>query len=53
MPYEWKVSHAIDVIREFVEHEGESHVYVSFSGGKDSLVCIAWLVAQIIGEFTK
>lgn len=22
MPYEWKVSHALDVIREFVQHEG-------------------------------
>ena len=22
MPYEWKVEHALDVIREFVEHEG-------------------------------
>lgn len=40
MPYEWKVSHAIDVIREFVEHEGENGVYVSFSGGKDSLVLL-------------
>lgn len=39
-PYEWKVEHAKDVIREFVEHEGESHVYVSFSGGKDSLVLL-------------
>lgn len=37
-PYEWKVEHALDVIREFVEHEGETGVYVSFSGGKDSLV---------------
>lgn len=40
MPYEWKVEHAKDVIREFVEHEGEDHVYVSFSGGKDSLVLL-------------
>lgn len=40
MPYEWKVSHALDVIREFVEHEGEKGVYVSFSGGKDSLVLL-------------
>jgi len=40
MPYEWKVSHAIDVIREFVEHEGENGVYISFSGGKDSLVLL-------------
>lgn len=40
MPYEWKVSHALDVIREFVEHEGENGVYVSFSGGKDSLVLL-------------
>ncbi len=23
-PYEWKVEHALDVIREFVEHEGEN-----------------------------
>lgn len=37
MPYDWKVEHALDVIREFFEHEGESGVYVSFSGGKDSL----------------
>lgn len=39
-PYEWKVGHAIDVIREFVEHEGNNGVYVSFSGGKDSLVLL-------------
>lgn len=39
-PYAWKVQHALDVIREFVEHEGENHVYVSFSGGKDSLVLL-------------
>lgn len=39
-PYEWKVEHALDVIREFVEHEGETGVYVSFSGGKDSLVLL-------------
>lgn len=39
-PYEWKVEHALDVIREFVEHEGENCVYVSFSGGKDSLVLL-------------
>lgn len=46
MPFSWKVEHAKDVIREFVEHEGESHVYVSFSGGKDSLVTLH-LVRQI------
>lgn len=40
MPYDWKVEHAKDVIREFVEHEGEEHVYVSFSGGKDSLILL-------------
>lgn len=40
MPYEWKVEHALDVIREFVEHEGVNGVYVSFSGGKDSLVLL-------------
>lgn len=40
MPYEWKVSHALDVIREFIEHEGKDNVYVSFSGGKDSLVLL-------------
>lgn len=40
MPYEWKVEHALDVIREFVEHEGINGVYVSFSGGKDSLVLL-------------
>lgn len=40
MPYEWKIEHAIDVIREFVEHEGKENVYVSFSGGKDSLVLL-------------
>ena len=34
MPYEWKVEHALDVIREFVEHEGVNGVYVSFSGGR-------------------
>lgn len=28
MPYEWKVQHALDVIREFVEHEGVNGVYV-------------------------
>lgn len=39
-PYEWKVHHALDVIREFVEHEGEDGVYVSFSGGKDSLALL-------------
>ena len=40
-PYEWKVKHAKDVVREFVEHEGgEEHVFVSFSGGKDSLVVL-------------
>ena len=39
-PYEWKVDHALDVIREFVEHEGVNGVYVSFSGGKDSLVLL-------------
>lgn len=39
-PYEWKVEHALDVIREFVEHEGVNGVYVSFSGGKDSLVLL-------------
>lgn len=39
-PYGWKVEHALDVIREFVEHEGEQNVYVSFSGGKDSLVLL-------------
>ena len=39
-PYEWKVEHSLDVIREFVEHEGENGVYVSFSGGKDSLVLL-------------
>ena len=40
MPYEWKVTHAVDVIREFVEYEGVDNVYVSFSGGKDSLVLL-------------
>lgn len=40
MPYEWKVEHAKDVVREFVEHEGVNGVYVSFSGGKDSLVLL-------------
>lgn len=40
MPYEWKLQHAKDVIREFVEHEGLNGVYVSFSGGKDSLVLL-------------
>lgn len=40
MPFEWKVSHSLDVIREFVEHEGKNGVYVSFSGGKDSLVLL-------------
>ena len=40
MPYEWKVQHAKDVIREFVEHEGQNGVYVSFSGGKDSTVLL-------------
>lgn len=40
MNYEWKVEHSMDVIREFVEHEGDKHVYVSFSGGKDSLVLL-------------
>lgn len=40
MPYEWKVEHALDVIREFVEHQGVNSVYVSFSGGKDSLVLL-------------
>jgi 3'-phosphoadenosine 5'-phosphosulfate sulfotransferase (PAPS reductase)/FAD synthetase len=40
MPYEWKVEHAKDVVREFVEHEGMNGVYVSFSGGKDSLVLL-------------
>lgn len=49
MPYYWKVSHAIDVIREFVEHEGEKGVYVSFSGGKDSLVLLH-LVRSIYPE---
>ena len=39
-PYKFKVEHALDVIREFVEHEGENGVYVSFSGGKDSLVLL-------------
>ena len=39
-PYEWKAEHALDVIREFVEHEGVNGVYVSFSGGKDSLVLL-------------
>ena len=39
-PYEWKVEHALNVIREFVEHEGVNGVYVSFSGGKDSLVLL-------------
>lgn len=39
-PYEWKVDHALEVIREFVAHEGENGVYVSFSGGKDSLVLL-------------
>ena len=39
-PYEWKVEHAKDVVREFVEHEGVNGVYVSFSGGKDSLVLL-------------
>lgn len=39
-PYEWKVEHSLDVIREFVEREGVNGVYVSFSGGKDSLVLL-------------
>ena len=39
-PYKWKVEHAQDVIREFVEHEGVNGVYVSFSGGKDSLALL-------------
>lgn len=39
-PYAWKVEHAKDVVREFVEHEGVNGVYVSFSGGKDSLVLL-------------
>jgi 3'-phosphoadenosine 5'-phosphosulfate sulfotransferase (PAPS reductase)/FAD synthetase len=40
MPYAWKLQHAIDVVHEFVEHEGEDGVYVSFSGGKDSTVLL-------------
>lgn len=39
-PFSWKVEHALDVIREFVEREGAGGVYVSFSGGKDSLVLL-------------
>ena len=39
-PLNWKIEHSFDVIREFVEHEGEGGVYVSFSGGKDSLVLL-------------
>ena len=39
-PYKWKMEHALDVIREFVEHQGVNGVYVSFSGGKDSLVLL-------------
>lgn len=50
-PYKWKVEHALDVIREFVEHEGENGVYVSFSGGKDSLVLLH-LVRSIYPDVT-
>ena len=49
MPYEWKLQHAKDVIREFVEHEGINGVYVSFSGGKDSLALLH-LVRSIYPE---
>ena len=38
-PFAWKVDHAKDVIREFYEREN-GMVYVSFSGGKDSLVVL-------------
>ena len=38
-PFAWKVYHAKDVIREFYEREN-GMVYVSFSGGKDSLVVL-------------
>lgn len=40
MPYAWKLQHSIDMVQEFVEHEGQGGVYVSFSGGKDSLVLL-------------
>lgn len=40
MPYDWKVEHAKQVVREFVEEVGLNKVYVSFSGGKDSLVLL-------------
>lgn len=49
MPYEWKLQHAKDVIREFVEHESINGVYVSFSGGKDSLALLH-LVRSIYPE---
>lgn len=53
MPYDWKVSHSIDVIREFVEHEGLNGVYVSFSGVKISPVCCELLKEKPLRLYEK
>lgn len=40
MPLEDKIRYSKRRIEEWVEHFGENHVYVSFSGGKDSTVLL-------------
>ena len=40
LPLELKVAKTQQRIREWVEYYGEDHVYISFSGGKDSTVLL-------------
>ena len=49
LPLELKVERTMQRIREWVDHWGKDHVYVSFSGGKDSTVLLH-IVRQMYGD---
>lgn len=49
LPLDLKVRRTQQRIREWVDHWGKDHVYVSFSGGKDSTVLLH-IVRQMYGD---
>lgn len=49
LPLDLKIRRTQQRIREWVDHWGKDHVYVSFSGGKDSTVLLH-IVRQMYGD---
>ena len=52
LPLDIKVAKSKQRIREFIDRLGINHVYVSFSGGKDSTV-LAHLVKEVEAEIDR